>query len=288
LLFGAFGFKKPIEATTKTAVAGNGATVPKDFERRKTAKALAVEAKSESGKNIKHQALLLAFLVVPYAIAACLQTGPTVSEQLSLWVRLSWQQLIHPSITLHFQVAVALLFIERICYTWVHTFSTSFVEFCATPVGRMMGKKPLDVVLTIFYVNKVIQLGTFIAYYFFVINFESPFGDAVGFAWSKVTAFQWIMLVHAIVLGQGLNTAIYRAIGKAGVYYGYRLGEPVPWVTGFPFSLVPHPQYVGVCMCFIGVNVFVATDAHVAAGWFNLTAVQVLYYVYMGLVEDYL
>ena len=72
------------------------------------------------------------------------------------------------------------------------------------------------------------------------------------------------------------------------MYYGYRLGEPVPWVTGFPFSVVPHPQYFGVCVCCVGVNAFVATPTHVAAGWFNLTAVQVLYYVYMALVEDYL
>lgn len=89
-----------------------------------------------------------------------------------------------------------------------------------------------------------------------------------------MTHLQWIWLVHALVLGQGLNSAIYRAIGKAGVYYGYRLGEPVPWVTGFPFSVVPHPQYFGVCVCVIGVNIFVATEAHIAAGWFNLTIVQ--------------
>ena len=149
-----------------------------------------------------------------------------------------------------------------------------------------MGKKPLDVVLTLFYINKVIQLGTFLTFYFYTLGFQSPWD--YGFTWSKVTPFQWIWLVHAIVIGQGFNTAIYRAIGKAGVYYGYRLGEPVPWVTGFPFSVVPHPQYFGVCMCVIGVNIFVALPEHVAAGWFNLTAIQVLYYVYMGLVEDYL
>ena len=54
------------------------------------------------------------------------------------------------------------------------------------------------------------------------------------------------------------------------------------------FSVVPHPQYVGTCIFVTGVNIFCATEAHVRAGWFNLTAVQVLYYVYMALVEDYL
>ena len=58
-----------------------------------------------------------------------------------------------------------------------------------------MGKKPLDVVLTIFYLNKVLQVGTFVAFYFFVISFESPFAGA-GFAWEKVTILQWIFLVH--------------------------------------------------------------------------------------------
>lgn len=49
-----------------------------------------------------------------------------------------------------------------------------------------------------------------------------------------------------------------------------------------------HPQYAGVCLCCACVNAFCALPAHVAAGWFNLTAIQVLLYVYMGLVEDYL
>ena len=180
----------------------------------------------------------------------------------------------------------AALSIERLCYTWVHSFSTSFVSFASSPLGKMMGKKPLDVVLTIFYINKVIQLGTFLTFYWYCIDFYSPFN--AGFSWGAVTPLQWIWLVYGVVVGQGLNHAIYQAIGKAGVYYGYRLGEKVPWVTGFPFSVVPHPQYFGVCVSCIGVNIFTATKTHIAAGWFNLTAVQVLFYVYMALVEDYL
>eukprot|EP00965_Chrysotila_dentata_P210612 6185993-Pleurochrysis_carterae.AAC.3 len=31
-------------------------------------------------------------------------------------------------------------------------------------------------------------------------------------------------------------------------------------VTGFPFSVMPHPQYCGVCFTVIGVNAFCATD----------------------------
>ena len=52
----------------------------------------------------------------------------------------------------------------------------------------MMGKKPLDVVLTIFYINKVIQLGTFLTFYWYCIDFYSPFN--AGFSWGAVTPLQ--------------------------------------------------------------------------------------------------
>ena len=42
-----------------------------------------------------------------------------------------------------------------------------------------------------------------------------------------------------------LNLSIYHAIGRDGVYYGCRLGKDVPWVSGWPFNVVQHPQYVG-------------------------------------------
>jgi hypothetical protein len=38
----------------------------------------------------------------------------------------------------------------------------------------------------------------------------------------------------------------------------------------------------------MGVNTFCATALHAKAGWFNLTMLQVLLYIYMALVEDYM
>jgi len=266
----------------KTAKTATGEEVPKDVLRRKEAEA--VDAKG--GVDRPLQMLCIASLVLPIAWSFATQESPTASEQIQGWARASWNQLTDGVINPDFQVAVAALFIERICYTWVHTFSGSFQTFCDTPIGKMMGSKPLDTVLTIFWINKVIQLGTFVGWYFYVIGFNSPFQS--GFAWSAVTRLQWVLLAQGMVAGQGLNIAIYRAIGKRGVYYGHRLGLPAPWVTGFPFSVMPHPQYCGVCFTVIGVNLFVATQTHIESGWFNLTAIQVLFYVYMAMVEDYL
>ncbi|KAI8466259.1 MAG: hypothetical protein J3K34DRAFT_67752 [Monoraphidium minutum] len=56
---------------------------------------------------------------------------------------------------------------------------------------------------------------------------------------------QWLAALALFGYGQSLNAGIFRAIGRAGVYYGFKLGRPVPWVTGWPFDAVAHPQYVG-------------------------------------------
>jgi hypothetical protein len=74
----------------------------------------------------------------------------------------SWAQLADGQVTLHFQLAFLALLSERLCYTWVHTFSQSFVRFHKTKFGQMLGKEPLDAVLNLFYVNKTFQLGTFL------------------------------------------------------------------------------------------------------------------------------
>jgi len=66
-----------------------------------------------------------------------------------------------------------------------------------------------------------------------------------------VTAIDPLLAAIALTLfvgGQALNIGIYKAIGHPGVYYGFKLGHTVPWVDGFPFNVVSHPQYVGSVM----------------------------------------
>ena len=144
-----------------------GKEVPMDVERRK-------EAEKMEGKKItdrKLQALCVLYFVVPYLWAWQTQENPTASEQVSTWLQQSWSQLADHQVTLHFQLAFVALLSERLCYTWVHTFSPSFVRFCNTRLGQFMGRltspkpepRPLDTVLCLFYINKTIQLGTFLS-----------------------------------------------------------------------------------------------------------------------------
>ena len=78
---------------------------------------------------------------------------------------------------------------------------------------------------------------------------------------------QWIVACVLLALGQMLNGAIYTAIGKDGVYYGFKLGRPVEWCTGFPFNLgFRHPQYVGGLLSQLGVLVPLTTDETLSQG----------------------
>ena len=81
---------------------------------------------------------------------------------------------------------------------------------------------------------------------FFTLDFAALSAQLTSL---PVTA--WIFFITWSAAGQALNLGIYHAIGKVGVYYGFKMGHRVPWATGFPFSVVSrHPQYIGAFLSF--------------------------------------
>ena len=178
--------------TAQSTLDGTGKEVPKDVVRRQEALA------NKEATTLMDRVLQVGTwvgLIVPMVWVFATQENPTAKEQVAYWVNVSWAQLTNGQLTPNFQIAAALLFIERATYTWVHTFSASFIRFANSPVGRLLGKKPLDVVLNLFFLNKTVQMGTFIGWYFYIIDFESPF--AHGYKWSEVTRLQWALLGQA-------------------------------------------------------------------------------------------
>jgi hypothetical protein len=60
--------------------------------------------------------------------------------------------------------------------------------------------------------------------------------------------------VVLIVIGWGLNYAVFKALKPIGVYYGYEFGYDVPRVNCFPYNTsISHPQYWGVVLCIWGI-----------------------------------
>mmetsp|Transcript_6059 Transcript_6059/g.21531 ORF Transcript_6059/g.21531 Transcript_6059/m.21531 type:complete len:168 (-) Transcript_6059:97-600(-) len=163
----------------------------------------------------------------------------------------------------------------------VWCFTATFKAFCDSVRGtplRRAGETEVDVIVKLFGVNKLFQYGGFGLFFLCV----APVPDV--FATNSL--FQWIVGLQMVILGQILNTAIYRAIGKNGVYYGCKFGMHIPWCSGFPFNVVTaHPQYLGAVLTVYGGVLLSASPAHVAAGYFGLAHVQALLYVYMAYVE---
>lgn len=130
------------------------------------------------------------------------------------------------------------------------------------------------------YLNAALQFGAVIAYIWTVR------ARGLCFDIAQIELWQWLSFLVLCCVGQSLNVGIYTAIGKDGVYYGFKLGKKIPWVNGFPFNVVSHPQYVGSAMTVWGVlallhNQLPESAKHITAFWTGL-------YVVTGLQEQFL
>jgi hypothetical protein len=227
------------------------------------------------------QAALLAGTVLPQAWCFATQSGPSAPEQLAQWWAWSTQDAAGWLLSASFLAAFLALAFERVLYTIVWIRPKAWMAMSKTQPFVRLGS-PVDVVCAGFSVSKVLQIGSFVAWY-------AAFGpfDLVAVV-RDATRLQWVCAAQGIFLGQLLNMAIYKAIGKNGVYYGYKLGRPVPWCTTFPFNaFTAHPQYVGCIATIVGLSAFMATEAHVKNGWLGLSALGSLMYVYMAIIEQY-
>jgi methylene-fatty-acyl-phospholipid synthase len=176
-----------------------------------------------------------------------------------------------------FLLVCFLLSLQNLSYTFVWIRPKLFSQICKRPPFNKLGT-PVDAMVAVFFANKVIQFVAPFLWYASVAPLPSL---------SDLTWYQFGTAIQFIVIGQILNVAIYQAIGKVGVYYGTRLGRHVPWVDGFPFNLINHPQYCGVVLSAFGICVLAYSTPHIQAGLFGLFVVQVALYVIMGLVEHY-
>lgn len=117
--------------------------------------------------------------------------------------------------------------------------------------------------------------------------FSSIRADGICLSVSSISPWQWLAFLVLVCYGQSLNVGIFQAIGHDGVYYGFKLGKKIPWVTGWPFDTVAHPQYVGSVLTVWGILALVwgqapPTSLLVVAGFWTLM------YVVTALQEQFL
>jgi len=164
-------------------------------------------------------------------------------------------------------IAALLLAIERVTYIWVWHRPGDFEALCASAGFRRLGAAPVDVLQKLFYLFKFIQLGVFVGW---IVAFND------GLPLPTAAPLPMAVGIILILLGQFLNMSVFQRLGKVGVFYGNKLGHQVPWVEGFPFSLVPHPQYTGTVLSIWGLFL-VMRYPH--PDWFVLPVLETVYYL---------
>ncbi|KAG2485193.1 hypothetical protein HYH03_016082 [Edaphochlamys debaryana] len=132
-------------------------------------------------------------------------------------------------------VLLFVISLPHLLYAYVWTNPTVWLRF--------WGKRSVDTFATAGVLGKVLQYAGM-----FVWLWSN---QDTGVCFRQPLAL-WQLAVAAVLIGYGqaLNFGTYKALGTAGVYYGCRLGKPIPWVHGWPFDTVAHPQYVG---CILSV-----------------------------------
>lgn len=92
-----------------------------------------------------------------------------------------------------------------------------------------------------------------------------------------------------VSFAQTLNIGVYKQLGEDGVYYGFKLGRPVPWCHGFPFAEVTglrHPQYTSATLFFWGLCALLATPAAVEDGLVPMMVAWTLMYAAVSKMEQ--
>ncbi|CAD7955480.1 unnamed protein product [Amoebophrya sp. A25] len=67
-----------------------------------------------------------------------------------------------------------------------------------------------------------------------------------------VIAASYVVGAGLISFGVWLQSHVYAKLGRDGVYYGFKFGKSIPWVSDFPFDTFRHPQYTGAFSIYLG------------------------------------
>ncbi|KAK9787879.1 hypothetical protein WJX73_007648 [Symbiochloris irregularis] len=145
---------------------------------------------------------------------------------------------MHPGLPLDW-VVVSALAAPHLLYSFIWFFPKIWL--------RWFGKEAVTVFSYIAACGKVLQFGAMVAW------LTLSAGKGLWLDVTQVRAVQWAVFFVLFLGGQVLNGGVYRAIGKNGVYYGFKLGKKIPWCSGFPFNVVAHPQYIGSVITIWGI-----------------------------------
>ncbi|MDN5869642.1 MAG: hypothetical protein L0H73_02805 [Nitrococcus sp.] len=163
-------------------------------------------------------------------------------------------------------LAAVLLSFERISYFWISHYPDAWRELCRRPALAALGG-PVDVLRKLFYGFKALQILVF-------LGWCSLFSDGL-IPWPTGTLPAFAAGAVLLAAGAALNLSVFYRLGSTGVFYGKQFGYDVPWINGFPFSVLKHPQYIGALISIWGFFLIMRFPHD---DWFVLPVLETAYY----------
>jgi methylene-fatty-acyl-phospholipid synthase len=170
-------------------------------------------------------------------------------------------------------LSTLLLGIERVSYWYVWNHPGRFAARVRR-WPRLSSGDPVLALRRLFYGFKAIQIAV-------LIGWCMLFGGT----WLPLPTAGPLLLgigIALLLIGQLLNFCVMWRLGSTGVFYGNRFGRPIEWQTGFPFSLLPHPQYLGALLSVWG---FMLIMRYPNPDWIALPLVSTAWYAWGTRVE---
>ncbi len=173
-----------------------------------------------------------------------------------------------------FLACAFLLAIERLTYWWVWNYPDSFSTRVSGRPKCLGEGDPVEALKRLFLAFKGIQIAVMIGWSMWFAQTWLP--------WPTAPTPLLVAGLAVLLAGQVLNAAVFWRLGREGVFYGTRFGREIEWQTGFPFSLVPHPQYLGA---LISVWAFMMIMRFPNPDWWALPLLMTVYYTAGARVE---
>ena len=165
-------------------------------------------------------------------------------------------------------LCILLLSLERLSYIGVSRYPDAWRARCGRwPLNRL-ADDPVVVVRRLFLAFKTVQVGVFLAWCMIAAHTLVPLPTAPLLA--------AIIGLAIIAAGQWLNALVFRQLGARAVFFGSELGDEGRHITGFPFSLIPHPQYAGAVLTVWG---FFLVMRYPNPDWMVLPLIETALYI---------
>ena len=170
-------------------------------------------------------------------------------------------------------------FLYFFIWTWPETFSHL--------TAKVSSKHPVDFMLSLVTLCKFIQFTSFFTWYVRSLDISLLSRIRQIFFLETSSLLQLVSGAYLIFIGQLLNWFVWKKLGVAGTCYGFKLGRPIEWVTGFPFDLgLRHPQYVAAVLTICGMALITINKSTAKNGMLAIVAVWTSYYIFTAINEE--